>query len=119
MVDINPENFKKLEESMKQIQEKINAKTYSGLAGGDMVQAEVNGKGDIISLSINVQPNDLQNEEDIKTLADLVLTAVKKAQDSASNSIVDNMGSLFGKGSSMPDLKELIELTKDLTNGSK
>ena len=114
---INPETFKKLEESMKKMQDRINAKVYKGQSGGGLVEASVNGKGDIVGVSINIPSSDLQNAEDIKTLSDLVVAAIKKAQDTAATSMIDNMGSIFGDGSSISsDINELLDLTKNLTS---
>jgi len=120
VMSINEESMKKLEESMKKMQEKINAHTYKGEAGGGLVVASVNGKGDIIKMEINVLPADLQTPDDIKALQDLIVAAVKKAQDSASGSIIENMGSMFGgDGGKMPDIDELMKMAKELSEEIK
>ena len=115
MNGFDSESFKKLEDTMKKMQEQINAKSYKGQSGGGIVEATVNGKGDILSLKIDVPPSDLQSKDDVKTLSDLIVAAVKKAQESSASSIVDNMGSIFGGENAMPDINELMELTKNLS----
>ena len=119
-MSINEDSLKKLEESMKKMQEKINSKTYKGQSGGGLVEAAVNGKGDIVGISIKVPVADLQSEEDVQALEDLIVAAAKKAQEAASGSIIENMGSMFGgDGGQMPDIDELMKMAKELSDDIK
>ena len=43
----------KMQQDMVRMQEELENKTYTAAAGGGMVKAEVNGKNEIVSLSIN------------------------------------------------------------------
>jgi nucleoid-associated protein EbfC len=89
------ELLKGFENNMKAVQDKINEKVHTATSGGGVVKASVNGKGDIISLDINIEPEELNAKDDIKTLSDLIIAAIKKAQDAAAMSIVENMSDIF------------------------
>ena len=81
-------------------------------SGGGVVKAAVNGKGDIVSLDINIEPDELKTAEDVKTLSDLVIAAIKKAQDNAAMAIVENMSDIFQKQDPQ-ELQKMLKLAED------
>jgi hypothetical protein len=65
----------------------------TGTAGGGLVKATVNGQGELMDLSIEpaaVDPDDA--EETARTIADLVLAAVRDAYRAAENLQQQQMG---------------------------
>ncbi|GEM_PF-6316202 len=100
------------ESSMQAVQAKINEKLNYATSGGGVVKAAVNGKGDIVSLDINIEPDELKTAEDVKTLSDLVIAAIKKAQDNAAMSIVENMSDIFQKQDPQ-ELQKMLKLAED------
>ncbi len=100
------------ESSMQAVQTKINEKLNYATSGGGVVKAAVNGKGDIVSLDINIEPDELKTVEDIKTLSDLVVAAIKKAQDNAAMAIVENMSDIFQKQDPQ-ELQKMLKLAED------
>jgi DNA-binding protein YbaB len=100
------------ESSMQAVQAKINEKLNYATSGGGVVKAAVNGKGDIVSLDINIEPDELKTAEDIKTLSDLVIAAIKKAQDNAAMAIVENMSDIFQK-QDPKELQKMLKLAED------
>ncbi len=69
-----------LQARMKEMQEGLENEELSASAGGGMVTARVNGKGDLIGLVI--EP-DVIDPEDREMLEDLVVAAVAEAQKRA------------------------------------
>ncbi len=100
------------ESSMQAVQAKINEKLNYATSGGGVVKAAVNGKGDIVSLDINIEPDELKTAEDVKTLSDLVIAAIKKAQDNAAMAIVENMSDIFQKQDPQ-ELQKMLKLAED------
>lgn len=83
----------KMQQQMMQMQEEMEKKTYSATAGGGMVTAEVNGKHEIVSLTINPEAVD---PEDVEMLQDMVIAAVNEAFRTADADAQNNMAKLTG-----------------------
>ena len=66
----------KLQEQMTKAQEELEAREYEASAGGGMVSVKVNGKHELLGLSINPEAVD---PEDVAMLQDMVLAAVNEA----------------------------------------
>ncbi len=69
-----------LQARMKELQEGLESEEISASAGGGMVTARVNGKGDLTGLAIEPEVID---PEDREMLEDLVVAAVAEAQKRA------------------------------------
>ncbi len=89
-----------MQAKLLRLQEEIAVMESEGSAGGGMVKAVVNGKKDLVSISINP---DVVDPEDVGMLEDLVLAAVRQAADKAEAEGQERMSGLTG-GMSIPGL---------------
>lgn len=78
---------------LQEIQDELSQKTVSGSAGGGMVTAEADGKGQIRRIKIDATVVD---PADVEMLEDLVLVAVSDAQKKAAELAQQEMGKLTG-----------------------
>jgi DNA-binding YbaB/EbfC family protein len=86
---------KKMQEKIGQMQQELETRTVEAQAGGGMVRVLVNGKFELVSLSIE---KEVVNPEDIDMLQDLIAAAVnegiRKAQEMASAEMAKITGGL-------------------------
>jgi DNA-binding YbaB/EbfC family protein len=90
----------KLQARMMTLQEELAGKTVEATAGGGMVTVVVNGKQEIVSLTIDPEVVDRQ---EIEMLQDLVIAAVNDGIRRAQQMCSDEMKKLTG-GMSIPGL---------------
>ncbi len=83
----------KMQQEMLRMQEEMENKTYTAAAGGGVVTASVNGKHELLSLSIQPEAVD---PEDVEMLQDMVIAAVNEAMRSADADAANNMSRLTG-----------------------
>ena len=83
----------KMQQQMLQMQEEMERKTYTAKAGGGMVTAEVNGKHEIVNLTINPEAVD---PDDVEMLQDMVIAAVNEAMRLADDASAQSMSRLTG-----------------------
>lgn len=83
----------KLQAEMARIHEELAAERVEATAGGGVVRAVANGRGELVSLTIDPAVVD---PADVTLLADLVLAAVNEAQRNARNLAEDRMRSIAG-----------------------
>tara|TARA_B100002051_G_C16708111_1_gene625018 strand:+ start:1093 stop:1407 length:315 start_codon:yes stop_codon:yes gene_type:complete len=88
-----------MKKKMEELQDQLEDLDVEGVSGGGMVKVVVSGKKDVKSLKIN--PDVMS--EDVDMLEDLILAAIKKAQENADKESKDKMGSLTG-GMNIPGL---------------
>jgi DNA-binding protein YbaB len=112
--------FGDFQDVLNKMQKNITSVSYKGSSGAGLIEAEVNGKGDLTSIKVSssLDMNDIKTPEDIKTLIDLCVVAVKKAQESASNSIVNNIGNIFDGGKGI-DFENIIKMAKNVDDITK
>jgi nucleoid-associated protein EbfC len=82
-----------MQEQLMNAQQALADAEVTGTAGGGLVSATVNGQGELLDLSISpaaVDPDDA--EETARTIADLVLAAVRDAYRSAEDLQQQQMG---------------------------
>lgn len=89
-----------MQSKLLRLQEEIAVMEAEGSAGGGMVKAVVNGKKDLVSISIN---RDVVDPEDAGMLEDLVLAAVRQAAEKAEAAGQERMSALTG-GMNIPGL---------------
>ena len=82
----------KMQKNINKIQEELKSLEIVGSAGGEMVKVTVNGKKDIISISIDQEIL----KEDKEMIEDVVLAAIKKAMENADKIAEDKMKSVTG-----------------------
>ena len=90
----------KLQQQMTKKQEEIEAREFEATAGGGMATAKVNGKKELISLTIQPEAVD---PDDVEMLQDLVVAAVNEALRAAGDAMEQELGKMTG-GLSMPGL---------------
>ena len=90
----------KLQQQMTKKQEEIEAREFEATAGGGMATAKVNGKKELISLTIKPEAVD---PDDVEMLQDLVVAAVNEALRAAGDAMEQELGKMTG-GLSMPGL---------------
>ena len=83
----------KMQQEAIRMQEELENKTYTANAGGGMVSASVNGKQEVVSLSINPEAVD---PDDVEMLQDMVIAAVNEAMRAADTDSANNMSRLTG-----------------------
>jgi len=83
----------KMQQDMLRMQEEMERKTYKATTGGGMVTAEVNGKHEVLNLTIDPEAVD---PEDVEMLQDMVIAAVNEAMRTADADAAANMSRLTG-----------------------
>ena len=66
----------KMQEDMAALQEDLDAREYDVKAGGGMVEVKINGKREILSVSIKPE---IVDPDDIETMEDIIVAAVNEA----------------------------------------
>ncbi len=90
----------KLQQQMTEMQAALDAREFEASAGGGMVTVKVNGKKELLALTIKPEAVD---PEDVEMLQDLVIAAVNEALRQAAETIEREMGKMTG-GLNMPGL---------------
>jgi DNA-binding YbaB/EbfC family protein len=91
---------KKMQEKMGRLQQELETRTVEAQSGGGMVRVLVNGKFEIVSLSIE---KDVVNPEDIDMLQDLIAAAVNEGIRKSQEMAAQEMAKITG-GLSIPGL---------------
>lgn len=80
--------MQKMQADVQRVQEETAVRTVEATAGGGVVTATCNGKGELVSLQI--EPS-VVDPEDISMLTDLVVTAVNQALHKAQEMVAQEM----------------------------
>ena len=83
----------KMQEQLEAAQTELAATEVSGTAGGGLVTATVKGSGELTALVIDPKAVD---PEDVETLQDLIVAAVRDANRAATELANEKMGPLAG-----------------------
>ena len=83
----------KMQQEMMRMQEEMENKTYSATSGGGMVTAEVNGKHEVVSLTVKPEAVD---PDDVEMIQDMIMAAVNEAMRTADTEAANNMSRLTG-----------------------
>jgi DNA-binding YbaB/EbfC family protein len=89
-----------MQSKLAMLQNELSEREVEASAGGGMVKVKVNGKQQLLSISINrecVDPND------VSTLEDLVFTAVNQAMKESQEMVQQAMSKVTG-GMNIPGL---------------
>lgn len=92
--------MKKVQKQMEEMQGQLEETEIEASAGGGAVTVKVNGKREVIGITIDEAVVD---PEDVEMLQDLVLAAVNEALREAENMMTKEMGKLTG-GMNIPGL---------------
>ena len=93
-----------MQSKMSDIQEKLAQKQITGSAGGGMVSVTVNGKGEVLSMSIE---KEILNPQEIEMVQDLIVAATNDALRRARELGSQEMGHLTG-GMKIPGLSNFF-----------
>ena len=80
---------KQLQQKLEEAQAEIAQLKAEATAGGGMVKATVNGRGELIDLSIE---REVVDPEDVEMLVDLIIAAVQEAQKKAQEIAEEKLG---------------------------
>ena len=83
----------KMQQEMLRMQEEQEKKTFTAKSGGGMVTASVNGKHELVELTIDPEAID---PDDVEMLQDMVIAAVNEAMRQADSYAANNMSKLTG-----------------------
>ena len=83
----------KMQQEMLRMQEEQENKTFSATAGGGMVSATVNGKHEVLNLTIKPEAVD---PDDVEMLQDTIIAAVNEAMRNADSDASNKMSRLTG-----------------------
>ncbi|NMC73947.1 MAG: YbaB/EbfC family nucleoid-associated protein [Geobacteraceae bacterium] len=89
-----------MQQKMARLQEEAAHRTAEATAGGGAVTAVVNGKNQVLSLTIR---KDAVDPEDVELLQDMVMAAVNEALRKVQEDVAAEMGKITG-GLSIPGL---------------
>ena len=88
-----------MQEQMNATQEAVEAQEFTASVGGGVVEAKVNGKKEVLSVTIKPEAVD---PEDVEMLQDLVVSAVnealrkgEEAREATMNRMAPGMGGMF------------------------
>ena len=84
-----------MQAQLQQAQEDLANSVFTDSAGGDLVQAVVTGAGELVGLTIEPGAVDL---DDLESLSDLIIAAVRDAGTQAANQAQALMPDLGGLG---------------------
>lgn len=87
------EKIAHMQEQMNTAQEAVELQEFTASVGGGAVEARVNGKKEVLSLTIKPEAVD---PEDVEMLQDLVVSAVNEALRQAGDAMEQSMSSLTG-----------------------
>lgn len=83
----------KMQQDMLKMQEEMESKEYEATVGGGVVKATVNGKHEVLSISIAPEAVD---PDDVEMLQDMIVGAVNEAMRKADTDASQNLSRLTG-----------------------
>lgn len=87
------QKIQQMQEQMNAAQEAVEAQEFSASVGGGVVEARVNGKKEVLSITIQ---KDVVDPEDVEMLQDLVVSAVNEALRQAGEAMDKGLESVTG-----------------------
>lgn len=94
------QKLQEMQAQMAASQESVEAQEFTASVGGGVVEAKVNGKKEVLSVTIKPEAVD---PEDVEMLQDLVVSAVNEALRQAEEAMNSSMNALTG-GLNIPGL---------------
>ena len=87
------QKIQQMQEQMTAAQEAVEAQVFTASVGGGVVEAKVNGKKEVQSISIKPEAVD---PEDVEMLQDLVISAVNEALRQADEAMEKSISGVTG-----------------------
>ncbi len=84
-----------LQKKMEKIEEELEKVRIDGVSGGGAVKATVSGKLDLISIELD---NEIIEQNDKEMLEDLIVAAVREAQEKAKKIAQEKFAEIGGLG---------------------
>ena len=94
---------KKLQQELEKAQAEIAEMKVEASAGGGMVTAVVNGRGELLNMRIE---REVVDPDDVEMLVDLIVAAVQEAQKTAQQMAQEKLGPLT-QGMNLPGMPGL------------
>lgn len=92
----------KMQKKMEEIQEEAGQEVVEAAAGGGMVKVKVNGKQELLEITIE---EDVVSTDDIDMLQDLIVAAVNEGIKNSQEMVQERMSKVTGGlGMNMPGL---------------
>lgn len=91
----------KMQEDMAAKQEELEAREYDISAGGGVVNLKINGKKEILSISLSPE---IVDPDDVETLEDILVAAVNEAIKRVEDTNSEEMGKITGGIPNMPGM---------------
>ena len=85
--------IQQMQEQVNAAQEAVEAQEFTASVGGGVVEAKVNGKKEVLALTIKPEAVD---PEDVEMLQDLVVSAVNEALRQANDAMEQSMNDITG-----------------------
>ena len=85
--------IQQMQEQVNAAQEAVEAQEFTASVGGGVVEAKVNGKKEVLAVTIKPEAVD---PEDVEMLQDMVIAAVNEAMRAADAEAANNMSRLTG-----------------------
>ncbi|MEA1980149.1 MAG: YbaB/EbfC family nucleoid-associated protein [candidate division Zixibacteria bacterium] len=82
-----------MQEKMQKMQEELEQIEVEGSSGGGMVKVVANGKGDMVSITID---KEVVDPEDVEMLQDLIIAAIAQAKEKSQELQQEQMSGLTG-----------------------
>ena len=82
-----------MQEKMTEAQDAVEAQEFTASVGGGVVEAKVNGKKEVLSVTIKPEAVD---PEDVEMLQDMVVSAVNEALRQANDAMENSMNGVTG-----------------------
>lgn len=84
---------KKMQENFQKLQQEMEGKTIEAQSGGGMVTCVVNGKQEVVSLTIS---NDVWEEHDKEMLEDLIIAAINEGLEKSKEMWKEELAKITG-----------------------
>lgn len=91
----------KMQEDMAAKQEELEAREYEISAGGGVVNVKINGKKEILSISLSPE---IIDPDDVETLEDILVAAVNEAIKRVEDTNNEEMSKITGGIPNMPGI---------------
>ena len=84
---------KKMQENFQKLQQEMEGRTIEAQSGGGMVTCVVNGKQEVVSLTIS---NDVWEERDKEMLEDLIVAAINEGLEKSKEMWKEELAKITG-----------------------
>ena len=84
---------KKMQENFQKLQQEMESKTVEAQSGGGMVTCVVNGKQEVVSITIS---NDVWEERDKEMLEDLIVAALNEGLEKSKEMWKEELAKITG-----------------------